>query len=235
MPWSASGSPTRICARFPRRRQARRELAELVSRYRAAKRRRATSSTSATRSPSRRTRPHPEVGRVLREEFRVVLLDEYQDTSVAQRVLLAGLFGGGTGHPVTAVGDPCQAITAGAARPSPTSTTFPSTSRTRTAAPRPARRSARTAAAAAGSSTWPTGSPSRCARCTRAWRHCARPPAPNTTDRSAAHLLRTHAEEIDWIADSIAHLVRTGTAPGRSRCCAARRPTSRRSGRPRRP
>ncbi len=27
-------------------------------------------------------------------------------------------------------------------------------------------------------------------------------------------LLRTHAEEIDWIADSVAHLVRTGTAPG---------------------
>ncbi len=28
-------------------------------------------------------------------------------------------------------------------------------------------------------------------------------------------LLPTHAEEIDWLADSIAHLVRTGTAPGR--------------------
>ncbi|MER7187681.1 3'-5' exonuclease, partial [Streptomyces hyaluromycini] len=27
-------------------------------------------------------------------------------------------------------------------------------------------------------------------------------------------LLRTHAEEMDWIADSVAHLVRTGTAPG---------------------
>ncbi len=27
-------------------------------------------------------------------------------------------------------------------------------------------------------------------------------------------LLRTHAEEIDWAADSVAHLVRTGTAPG---------------------
>ncbi|MCZ9345652.1 ATP-dependent helicase, partial [Streptomyces sp. TRM76130] len=27
-------------------------------------------------------------------------------------------------------------------------------------------------------------------------------------------LLPTHAEEIDWIADSLAHLVRTGTAPG---------------------
>jgi DNA helicase II / ATP-dependent DNA helicase PcrA len=57
----------------------------------------------------------PEVGGIERQRFRVVLLDEYQDTSVAQRRMLAGLFSGpdaaaGLGHPVTAVGDPCQAI-----------------------------------------------------------------------------------------------------------------------------
>ncbi|MEV0131481.1 UvrD-helicase domain-containing protein [Dactylosporangium sp. NPDC050688] len=51
---------------------------------------------------------HPEVGAVERDRFRVVLLDEYQDTSHAQVVLLRSLFGGG--HPVTAVGDPCQSI-----------------------------------------------------------------------------------------------------------------------------
>jgi DNA helicase-2/ATP-dependent DNA helicase PcrA len=50
----------------------------------------------------------PEVGQLERERYRVVLLDEYQDTSVAQRRMLVGLFAGG--HPVTAVGDPCQAI-----------------------------------------------------------------------------------------------------------------------------
>ena len=50
----------------------------------------------------------PEVGAIERDRFRVVLLDEYQDTSVGQRSMLSGLFGGG--HPVTAVGDPCQAI-----------------------------------------------------------------------------------------------------------------------------
>jgi DNA helicase-2/ATP-dependent DNA helicase PcrA len=50
----------------------------------------------------------PAVATALREQFAVVLLDEYQDTSVTQRVLLTGLFGGG--HPVTAVGDPLQAI-----------------------------------------------------------------------------------------------------------------------------
>jgi DNA helicase II / ATP-dependent DNA helicase PcrA len=59
----------------------------------------------------------PAVGAAERDRYRVVLLDEYQDTSVAQRVLLTALFSGsgsatgsGSGHPVTAVGDPCQAI-----------------------------------------------------------------------------------------------------------------------------
>lgn len=51
---------------------------------------------------------HPEVGMVERSRFSVVLLDEYQDTSQAQLVLLRSLFSGG--HPVTAVGDPCQSI-----------------------------------------------------------------------------------------------------------------------------
>ncbi|QSB15649.1 ATP-dependent helicase [Natronosporangium hydrolyticum] len=53
-------------------------------------------------------RDHPEVGQVERERFPVVLLDEYQDTSHAQVVLLRSLFG--AGHAVTAVGDPCQSI-----------------------------------------------------------------------------------------------------------------------------
>jgi DNA helicase-2/ATP-dependent DNA helicase PcrA len=53
-------------------------------------------------------RDHPEVGAVERGRFKIVLLDEYQDTSHAQVVMLNALFGGG--HPVTAVGDPCQSI-----------------------------------------------------------------------------------------------------------------------------
>lgn len=57
----------------------------------------------------------PAVPAALRREFAVVLLDEYQDTSAAQATVLRGLFSGpdaehGRGHPVTAVGDPCQAI-----------------------------------------------------------------------------------------------------------------------------
>ncbi|HEY5352500.1 MAG TPA: ATP-dependent DNA helicase [Streptosporangiaceae bacterium] len=51
---------------------------------------------------------HPEVGAAERGRYQIVLLDEYQDTSHAQLVLLRALFGGG--HPVTAVGDPCQSI-----------------------------------------------------------------------------------------------------------------------------
>ena len=53
-------------------------------------------------------REFPEVRSQLRATYQAVLLDEYQDTSIAQRLLLQEIFG--DGHPVTAVGDPCQAI-----------------------------------------------------------------------------------------------------------------------------
>ncbi len=52
-------------------------------------------------------RTHPAVADDLRDRFRVVLLDEYQDTSVVQTDLLASLF---AGTAVMAVGDPHQAI-----------------------------------------------------------------------------------------------------------------------------
>lgn len=57
-------------------------------------------------------RDHASVGESQRARFRVVMLDEYQDTSHAQRVLLRSLFGDGAdpGLTVTAVGDPMQAI-----------------------------------------------------------------------------------------------------------------------------
>ena len=58
---------------------------------------------------------HPAVGGLERDKYLIVLLDEYQDTSVAQALMLRRLFSGpasttGRGHPVTAVGDPNQAI-----------------------------------------------------------------------------------------------------------------------------
>lgn len=54
----------------------------------------------------------PQVGEQLRNRYRVVLLDEYQDTGHAQRVLLSALFGGGADDELalTAVGDPIQSI-----------------------------------------------------------------------------------------------------------------------------
>ncbi|MFC7962159.1 ATP-dependent helicase [Rhodococcoides kroppenstedtii] len=55
---------------------------------------------------------HAEAGRAERERFRLVLLDEYQDTGHSQRVLLSSLFGRAqdTALSVTAVGDPMQSI-----------------------------------------------------------------------------------------------------------------------------
>ncbi|GAY17998.1 ATP-dependent DNA helicase [Mycobacterium sp. shizuoka-1] len=54
----------------------------------------------------------PQVGEQLRQRYRVVLLDEYQDTGHAQRIALSSLFGAGAddGLALTAVGDPIQSI-----------------------------------------------------------------------------------------------------------------------------
>ena len=70
--------------------------------------------------PDRARRPagrasSPRSAQAERAKFQVVLLDEYQDTSVAQALMLQPAVlrpdaGHGRGHPVTAVGDPNQAI-----------------------------------------------------------------------------------------------------------------------------
>ena len=51
---------------------------------------------------------HPEVARRIRQRYRIVLLDEYQDTDAGQRKLLQAIFG--DGFPITAVGDGDQTI-----------------------------------------------------------------------------------------------------------------------------
>jgi DNA helicase II / ATP-dependent DNA helicase PcrA len=56
----------------------------------------------------RLVRDHPDVVAAFRERYPVVLLDEYQDTNVAQAELLRRLCG--EGYPVFAVGDPDQNI-----------------------------------------------------------------------------------------------------------------------------
>ncbi|MFG3233460.1 UvrD-helicase domain-containing protein [Streptomyces antibioticus] len=200
--------------KVPETAAARRELADLVLRYRAAKRERDLLDFGDQIALAAQLGQIPEAGRILRDEFRVVLLDEYQDTSVAQRILLAGLFGGGTGHPVTAVGDPCQAIYGWRGASVANLDDFPDhfahadgTPATRQALSENRRSGGRLLDLANG-----LAEP---LRAMHAGVEALRPaPGAERDGLVRCALLPTHAEEIDWIADSVAHLVATGTAPG---------------------
>ncbi|MFT4166222.1 MAG: ATP-dependent DNA helicase [Microlunatus sp.] len=92
------------------------ELASLVEQYQALKQRRGLVEFADQMAiAARLAQEVPAVSELARSTYRVVLLDEYQDTSAAQARMLRGLFSGhtphqGMGHPVTAVGDPFQAI-----------------------------------------------------------------------------------------------------------------------------
>ncbi|WP_406348031.1 UvrD-helicase domain-containing protein [Streptomyces sp. NBC_00144] len=194
---------------------ARRELLDLVSRYRAAKRSRDLldfGDQIALSAELALTRP--EVGTILRDEFRVVLLDEYQDTSVAQRLLLSGLFGGGSGHAVTAVGDPCQAIYGWRGASVANLDDFPEhfpyadgSPATRFSLSENRRSGGRLLDLANG-----LAAP---LRAMHAGVEALRPaPGAERDGMVRCALLRTHEEEIGWLADSIAHLVRTGKDPG---------------------
>ena len=200
--------------KVPETAAARRELAELVVRYRAAKRERDLLDFGDQIALSAQLAAIPEVGRILRDEFRVVLLDEYQDTSVAQRVLLAGLFGGGTGHPVTAVGDPCQAIYGWRGASVANLDDFPE--HFAHADGRPAGRRALSENRRSGGRLLDLANGlAEPLRAMHAGVEALRPaPGAERDGMVRCALLPTHAEEMDWIADSIAHLVRTGTAPG---------------------
>jgi DNA helicase-2/ATP-dependent DNA helicase PcrA len=200
--------------KVPEAAAARRELADLVVRYRAAKRERDLLDFGDQIALSARLAGIPEVGRVLRDEFRVVLLDEYQDTSVAQRVLLAGLFGAGTGHPVTAVGDPCQAIYGWRGASVANLDDFPE----HFAHPdgRPATRQSLSENRRSGGRLLDLANGlAEPLRAMHAGVEALRPaPGAERDGMVRCALLPTHAEEVDWLADSIAHLVRTGKEPG---------------------
>ncbi|MBW8798698.1 MAG: ATP-dependent helicase [Streptomyces sp.] len=200
--------------KVPEAAAARRELAELVVRYRAAKRERDLLDFGDQIALSAALAGIAEVGRLLRDEFRVVLLDEYQDTSVAQRVLLAGLFGAGTGHPVTAVGDPCQAIYGWRGASVANLDDFPE--HFAHADGRPATRQALSENRRSGGRLLDLANGlAEPLRALHAGVQALRPaPGAERDGTVRCALLRTHAEEMDWIADSVAHLVRTGTPPG---------------------
>jgi DNA helicase-2/ATP-dependent DNA helicase PcrA len=103
------GKLTEDPTRARRTSRARLELVGLVRAYRQAKILReridfgdqmAAAATVAERVA--------DTGRGERDRYSVVLLDEYQDTSMAQQRLVLALFG--RGYPVMAVGDPFQSI-----------------------------------------------------------------------------------------------------------------------------
>jgi DNA helicase II / ATP-dependent DNA helicase PcrA len=221
--------------KVPEAAAARIQLADLVLRYRARKAEAGLMDFGdQIAACARLAQGHPEVARLLREQFRVVLLDEYQDTSVAQRLLLSGLFGAGGdgaaadgaaadgaadgvggGHAVTAVGDPCQAIYGWRGASVANLDDFPlhfpradggpaerySLSENRRSGGRlldfanglaaPLRELHQGVAALRPATGAERDGLLRCA------------------------LLETHEQEVAWLADSIAHLVRTGTRPGR--------------------
>ncbi|MFH9606770.1 UvrD-helicase domain-containing protein [Streptomyces sp. NPDC017448] len=209
--------------KIPEAAEARRSLLGLTERYRAAKRARDLldfGDQIALSAELALTRP--EVGAILRDEFRVVLLDEYQDTSVAQRLLLSALFGSGTGpgaagptgHAVTAVGDPCQAIYGWRGASVANLDDFPEHFPHADGAPATRyslsenRRSGGRLLQLANGLAEPLRAMHEGVEALR--------PAPGAERDGLVRcaLLGTHAEEIDWLADSLAHLVRTGTPPG---------------------
>ncbi|MDH6116492.1 DNA helicase-2/ATP-dependent DNA helicase PcrA [Kitasatospora sp. GAS204A] len=203
----------------PEAAQGRQELLTLVEEYRRRKRAAGLLDFGDQIAASARlAQQRPEVGRLLREQYQVVLLDEYQDTSVAQRLLLAGLFGATPaypgGHPVTAVGDPCQAIYGWRGASVANLDDFPAHFPKADGGPGARyalsenRRSGGRLLAFANELAAPLRARHQGVEALR--------PAPGAERDGLIRvaLLPTHAEEIDWLADSIAHLVRTGTAPG---------------------
>ena len=162
---------------------------------------------------------HPEVGAAERARYNVVLLDEYQDTSHAQLVLLRALFGGG--HPVTAVGDPCQSIYgwrgASAGNLRRFAHDFPRPQRRPSSAPRPA------PVRLLSTSFRNTGRVLEAAAVIQEDLRAEAPdvprlvPAPGRDERGqvTCALLETTAEEAGWVASQVAGLLALppGTAP----------------------
>ena len=206
--------PTALARKIVDCQRTREQLLPLVAAYTAAKAAREVMDYGDQMALAARIAVrHPEVGAAERARYQVVLLDEYQDTSHAQLVLLRALFGGG--HPVTAVGDPCQSIygwrgaSAGNLRrfaadfsprgggPAPVrqlSTSFRNTGRVLDAA----------AALQEGLRTAAPGVPRLVA-----------PPGRAGRGEVVCALLETAADEARWVAGQIARLLSLppGTAP----------------------
>lgn len=102
-------SPNKHVVELGKSLSTRRELLDLVNEYNEYKRvSESMDFGDQVALAARLAETVPLVGELERERFKVVLLDEYQDTSYAQIRFLSALYG--QGHPVTAVGDPNQSI-----------------------------------------------------------------------------------------------------------------------------
>ncbi|MFC1417385.1 ATP-dependent helicase [Streptacidiphilus cavernicola] len=207
--------------KVPQTAAARIALADLVRRYRRRKQEAGLMDFGdQIAACARLAQGSPEVGRLLREQYRVVLLDEYQDTSVAQRLLLAGLFGRsehhGGGHPVTAVGDPCQAVYGWRGASVANLDDFPRHFPAADGGPAARyslsenRRSGGRLLDFANTLAAPLREMHEGVEALR--------PAPGAEHDgfSRCALLETYEQEVAWLADSVAHLVhRGGVPPGR--------------------
>ncbi|MER6574776.1 ATP-dependent DNA helicase [Nonomuraea sp. NPDC001023] len=191
---------------------AREQLLPLVEAYERLKRRREVIDYGDQMSLAARIAAnHKEVGEIERSRYSVVLLDEYQDTSHAQLVLLRSLYGGG--HPVTAVGDPCQSIYGWRGASAGNLRRFPRDFRTRAGEEAPVRQL---------SVSFRNGDRvlDVAARVQLPLRMEAREvpvlvPGPNRVDRGrvtcAFH--ETAEDEAKWIADGVARILGQETAP----------------------
>ncbi len=102
-------NPPQAAAELAGMLRTRASVADMVGRYSAAKRSRgALDFGDLVALAAKVAQDVPLAATMERQRYKVVLLDEFQDTSYAQLVLFSRLFGGG--HAVTAVGDPNQSI-----------------------------------------------------------------------------------------------------------------------------
>lgn len=105
----AARNPTQAARDLRAMLRTRASVAEMVERYSEAKRSRGVLDFGdLVALAARIARDVPIAATTERSRYKVVLLDEFQDTSHAQLVLFSRLFG--EGHAVTAVGDPNQSI-----------------------------------------------------------------------------------------------------------------------------
>jgi DNA helicase-2/ATP-dependent DNA helicase PcrA len=167
-----------------------------------------------------------EVCSLERSRFGLIVLDEYQDTGVAQRVLLSRLF---RDCPVTAVGDPNQAIYGWRGASATNLTRFGEHFAPEDPAidPQPLMMSFRCDGrilAAANAVSQPLLASLEAKRRTRIElpELAARPGAEDAGDVVAARSL-TSTDEAEWVADRIADAITTGTMPGEVAVLARRR------------